>query len=86
MRFHQTKFCYFNNYSLLQPRHFCKACRRYWTRGGALRNVPVGGGCRRNRRSKSGGGSKTAVAATERQTVSFAAATSAAGLSEIPPT
>uniref|UniRef100_A0A0A9DMN5 Dof zinc finger protein n=1 Tax=Arundo donax TaxID=35708 RepID=A0A0A9DMN5_ARUDO len=43
-----TKFCYFNNYSLSQPRHFCKACRRYWTRGGALRNVPVGGGCRRN--------------------------------------
>lgn len=51
-----TKFCYFNNYSLMQPRHFCKTCRRYWTRGGALRNVPVGGGCRRNKRSKSGGG------------------------------
>ncbi|XP_027160513.1 dof zinc finger protein DOF3.6-like isoform X1 [Coffea eugenioides] len=47
-----TKFCYFNNYSLTQPRHFCKTCRRYWTRGGALRNVPVGGGCRRNKRSK----------------------------------
>lgn len=48
-----TKFCYFNNYSLSQPRHFCKNCRRYWTRGGALRNVPVGGGCRRNKRNKS---------------------------------
>ncbi|XP_060201873.1 dof zinc finger protein DOF2.4-like [Lycium barbarum] len=48
-----TKFCYFNNYSLTQPRHFCKACKRYWTRGGALRNVPVGGGCRRNKRSSS---------------------------------
>ncbi|KAG8376885.1 hypothetical protein BUALT_Bualt09G0110600 [Buddleja alternifolia] len=48
-----TKFCYFNNYSLSQPRHFCKTCRRYWTRGGALRNVPVGGGCRRNKTSKS---------------------------------
>ncbi|KAK7257804.1 hypothetical protein RIF29_32043 [Crotalaria pallida] len=47
-----TKFCYFNNYSLSQPRHFCKACRRYWTRGGALRNVPVGGGCRRNKKNK----------------------------------
>ncbi|XP_076912163.1 dof zinc finger protein DOF3.6-like [Bidens hawaiensis] len=46
-----TKFCYFNNYSLTQPRHFCKTCRRYWTRGGALRNVPVGGGYRRNKRS-----------------------------------
>ncbi|KAL1816109.1 hypothetical protein ACET3Z_018683 [Daucus carota] len=49
-----TKFCYFNNYSLSQPRHFCKACRRYWTRGGALRSVPVGGGCRRNKRSSKG--------------------------------
>ncbi|XAR68956.1 hypothetical protein NMG60_11000380 [Bertholletia excelsa] len=54
-----TKFCYFNNYSLSQPRHFCKTCRRYWTRGGALRNVPVGGGCRRNRRSKGGSSSKS---------------------------
>ncbi|XP_074580276.1 dof zinc finger protein DOF2.5-like [Curcuma longa] len=45
-----TKFCYYNNYSLLQPRYFCKSCRRYWTKGGSLRNVPVGGGCRRNKR------------------------------------
>ena len=50
-----TKFCYFNNYSLSQPRHFCKTCRRYWTRGGALRNVPVGGGCRRNKKNKRSG-------------------------------
>jgi hypothetical protein len=48
-----TKFCYYNNYSLSQPRHFCKTCRRYWTKGGALRNVPVGGGCRKNKRSRS---------------------------------
>ncbi|KAF8775222.1 hypothetical protein HU200_004623 [Digitaria exilis] len=48
-----TKFCYYNNYSLSQPRYFCKGCRRYWTKGGSLRNVPVGGGCRKNRRSKS---------------------------------
>ncbi|KAH0699721.1 hypothetical protein KY284_013936 [Solanum tuberosum] len=47
-----TKFCYYNNYSLSQPRHFCKACKRYWTRGGTLRNVPVGGGCRKNKRIK----------------------------------
>ncbi|KAH7282748.1 hypothetical protein KP509_35G046000 [Ceratopteris richardii] len=47
-----TKFCYYNNYSLSQPRHFCKNCRRYWTKGGALRNVPVGGGCRKNKRLK----------------------------------
>ncbi|XP_008779546.2 dof zinc finger protein DOF5.1-like isoform X1 [Phoenix dactylifera] len=61
-----TKFCYFNNYSLSQPRHFCKTCRRYWTRGGALRNVPVGGGCRRNKRTKSAGSSssKSSAAAT----------------------
>lgn len=39
-----TKFCYFNNYSQSQPRHFCRACRRYWTDGGTLRNVPQGGG------------------------------------------
>lgn len=45
-----TKFCYYNNYSLTQPRYFCKACRRYWTKGGSLRNVPVGGGCRKTRR------------------------------------
>lgn len=54
-----TKFCYFNNYNLSQPRHFCKTCRRYWTRGGALRNVPVGGGCRRNKRSKGSNKSKS---------------------------
>ncbi|KAM1183962.1 hypothetical protein ACFX2I_002191 [Malus domestica] len=43
-----TKFCYYNNYSLSQPRYFCKTCRRYWTEGGSLRNVPVGGGSRKN--------------------------------------
>ncbi|XP_022753836.1 dof zinc finger protein DOF2.2-like isoform X2 [Durio zibethinus] len=57
-----TKFCYFNNYSLSQPRHFCKTCRRYWTRGGALRNVPVGGGCRRNKKNKSSSSKSTASA------------------------
>ncbi|KAE8676412.1 Dof zinc finger protein DOF2.4 [Hibiscus syriacus] len=54
-----TKFCYYNNYSLSQPRHFCKTCKRYWTRGGALRNVPVGGGCRRNKKNKSSSGSSS---------------------------
>lgn len=58
-----TKFCYFNNYSLTQPRHFCKMCRRYWTKGGALRNVPVGGGFRKSnkRSSNKGGGAARAV-------------------------
>ncbi|CAI9093375.1 OLC1v1028865C1 [Oldenlandia corymbosa var. corymbosa] len=48
-----TKFCYYNNYSLSQPRYFCKTCRRYWTEGGSLRNIPVGGGSRKNKRSSS---------------------------------
>ncbi|KAF8411136.1 hypothetical protein HHK36_003675 [Tetracentron sinense] len=47
-----TKFCYYNNYSLSQPRYFCKTCRRYWTQGGTLRNVPVGGGSRKGKKSK----------------------------------
>ncbi|GMH31578.1 hypothetical protein Nepgr_033422 [Nepenthes gracilis] len=47
-----TKFCYYNNYNLSQPRHLCKSCRRYWTMGGIQRNIPVGGGCRKSKRSK----------------------------------
>ncbi|RHN74232.1 putative transcription factor C2C2-Dof family [Medicago truncatula] len=47
-----TKFCYYNNYNLSQPRHFCKNCRRYWTKGGILRNVPVGGGSQKSKKSK----------------------------------
>uniref|UniRef100_J3MYG1 Dof zinc finger protein n=1 Tax=Oryza brachyantha TaxID=4533 RepID=J3MYG1_ORYBR len=35
------------------PRHFCKSCRRYWTKGGSLRNVPVGGGSRKSSSSSS---------------------------------
>lgn len=45
----ETKFCYFNNYNVNQPRHFCKSCQRYWTAGGALRNVAVGAGRRKNK-------------------------------------
>lgn len=65
-----TKFCYYNNYSLTQPRHFCKTCRRYWTKGGALRNVPIGGGCRKNKKMKpssriSGGDSKDSSGSSE---------------------
>ncbi|CAL0314206.1 unnamed protein product [Lupinus luteus] len=36
-----TRFCYYNNYKATQPRHFCKNCKRYWTHGGTLRNVPI---------------------------------------------
>ncbi|VVB12246.1 unnamed protein product [Arabis nemorensis] len=47
-----TKFCYYNNYSMSQPRYFCKNCRRYWTHGGALRNIPIGGSCRKAKRPR----------------------------------
>ncbi|KAM7274337.1 hypothetical protein ACFE04_029001 [Oxalis oulophora] len=45
----ETKFCYFNNYNVNQPRHFCKNCQRYWTAGGTMRNVPIGAGRRKNK-------------------------------------
>ncbi|KAG1338871.1 cyclic dof factor 2 [Cocos nucifera] len=48
-----TKFCYYNNYNVNQPRHFCKNCQRYWTAGGTMRNVPVGAGRRKNKHSAS---------------------------------
>ncbi|CAA7061594.1 unnamed protein product [Microthlaspi erraticum] len=35
-----TKLCYFDNYNQSQPSHFCKSCRCYWTKGGALRKTP----------------------------------------------
>ncbi|CAN6336088.1 unnamed protein product [Urochloa humidicola] len=73
-----TKFCYFNNYSLSQPRHFCRACRRYWTRGGALRNVPVGGGYRRHAKRAKPKQAAAAVA-TSAGTASAAALAPAAG-------
>ncbi|KAI4374113.1 hypothetical protein MLD38_012148 [Melastoma candidum] len=46
-----TKFCYYNNCKKSQPRHFCKTCKRHWTKGGTLRNVPVGG-ARKNKRPR----------------------------------
>ncbi|KAL6518601.1 hypothetical protein OROGR_019103 [Orobanche gracilis] len=58
-----TKFCYYNNYSLTQPRHFCKTCRRYWTKGGALRSVPIGGGCRKNKKLIKSSSSSSSAAA-----------------------
>ncbi|EPS68360.1 hypothetical protein M569_06411, partial [Genlisea aurea] len=44
-----TKFCYYNNYNVNQPRYFCKVCQRYWTEGGTMRNVPVGAGKRKSK-------------------------------------
>ncbi|CAN0896559.1 Cyclic dof factor 2 [Linum grandiflorum] len=49
----ETKFCYYNNYNVNQPRHFCKNCQRYWTAGGTMRNVPVGAGRRKNKATSS---------------------------------
>lgn len=59
-----TKFCYYNNYNLSQPRHFCKGCRRYWTKGGVLRKVPVGGGCRKAKRTAKPKQSSSSVTAS----------------------
>ncbi|XP_077226030.1 uncharacterized protein LOC143859221 [Tasmannia lanceolata] len=60
-----TKFCYYNNYNRSQPRHFCKACRRHWTKGGTLRNVPIGG-ARKNKRLKTSSSTTTTIS-TPRQ-------------------
>ncbi|XP_058196753.1 dof zinc finger protein DOF3.2-like [Rhododendron vialii] len=59
-----TKFCYYNNYNKSQPRHFCKACKRHWTKGGTLRNVPVGGGRKNKRQKTSNATATTSTAAT----------------------
>lgn len=69
-----TKFCYYNNYSLTQPRYFCKTCRRYWTEGGSLRNVPVGGGSRKNKRPLTANNTTTAnqlLSSSPSSTLSF---------------
>ncbi|XP_044977963.1 uncharacterized protein LOC123445096 isoform X3 [Hordeum vulgare subsp. vulgare] len=60
-----TKFCYFNNYSLTQPRHFCHTCGRSWTRGGALRSVRVGSrySCHAKRSTKSKASAREPAAA-----------------------
>ncbi|XP_007024439.2 PREDICTED: dof zinc finger protein DOF3.1 [Theobroma cacao] len=62
-----TKFCYYNNYNLSQPRHFCKNCRRYWTKGGALRNIPIGGGTRKNTKRSSSSSSSSSTNNPKRQ-------------------
>lgn len=54
-----TRFRYFNNNSLTQPRHYCRTCKRQWTIGGRLRLIPIGGNNRNGTRTKassSGGG------------------------------
>ncbi|KAL1204328.1 Dof zinc finger protein DOF4.4 [Cardamine amara subsp. amara] len=64
-----TKFCYYNNYSVSQPRYFCKNCRRYWTHGGALRNIPIGGSSRKPKRPKVDQSSVSQMVSIENQTV-----------------
>ncbi len=48
----ETKFCYYNNYNIKQPRFYCRDCCRYWTEGGMLRNVRVGSGRRKTKKTK----------------------------------
>ncbi|CAN6329660.1 unnamed protein product [Urochloa humidicola] len=84
-----TKFCYYNNYNTAQPRHFCRACRRYWTLGGSLRNVPVGGSTR-NKRPRPARPTRAIAAAVAAASGSgggpFAAATSSSafGVAAVP--
>lgn len=74
-----TKFCYYNNYNLSQPRHFCKNCKRYWTKGGSLRNIPIGGGSRKNtKRSSSASKRSSSATNSSSSTVSSSAGTAAA--------
>ncbi|RCV08002.1 hypothetical protein SETIT_1G290700v2 [Setaria italica] len=82
-----TKFCYYNNYSLSQPRYFCKTCRRYWTKGGSLRNVPVGGGCRKNKRAsaKKPAAPPMLQAAHARQVAETGLHLSFSGMLQLPP-
>lgn len=56
-----TKFCYYNNYNVKQPRHFCKNCQRYWTSGGATRNMIVGAGRRKNKLNAANGLHSTTI-------------------------
>ena len=63
-----TKFCYYNNYNIKQPRFYCKDCCRYWTEGGMLRNVRVGSGRRKTKKTKE----KEAAAAAAAQEANHA--------------
>ncbi|XP_071728534.1 dof zinc finger protein DOF5.8-like [Rutidosis leptorrhynchoides] len=65
-----TKFCYYNNYNLSQPRYYCRNCRRYWTKGGTLRKVPVGGAIRKKRSSSSSDDNKHPATNTSPATTS----------------
>ncbi|KAE8790063.1 dof zinc finger protein DOF1.5-like [Hordeum vulgare] len=74
----ETKFCYFNNYNVRQPRHLCRACRRYWTAGGALRRVATASPGRRRPRptARSAAAAASATASTSEEGAAAAAAES----------
>ncbi|XP_050285739.1 dof zinc finger protein DOF3.1-like [Quercus robur] len=76
-----TKFCYYNNYNLSQPRHFCKNCRRYWTKGGALRNIPVGGGSRKNTKRASSNTKRSSSSTSSASASASAPASSSSSVS-----
>ncbi|KAI3703486.1 hypothetical protein L1987_73599 [Smallanthus sonchifolius] len=50
-----TKFCWFHNYNLSQPVHFCNTCTKYWTRSVSKKN---------NRSSSSSSSSSNSVSKT----------------------
>ncbi|CAH8389515.1 unnamed protein product [Eruca vesicaria subsp. sativa] len=66
---HNTRFCYYNNYSLDQPRYTCKNCRRLWTHSGTIRNIPVGGSGRKSKRPRTDQPSVAQVVPVESQQV-----------------
>ncbi|XP_040380706.1 dof zinc finger protein 5-like [Oryza brachyantha] len=74
----ETKFCYFNNYNVRQPRHLCRSCRRYWTAGGALRRVASASPGRRRPRPSAARSASAAAAATAASAASSPAAAPAA--------
>ncbi|KAL6642878.1 hypothetical protein ACP70R_021059 [Stipagrostis hirtigluma subsp. patula] len=80
-----TKFCYYNNYSRTQPRYLCKACRRHWTEGGTLRDVPVGGG-RKNRRGAKGTSGAGSARASASASATAAPASQGGGADTFPDT
>ncbi|XP_024014294.1 dof zinc finger protein DOF4.4 [Eutrema salsugineum] len=64
-----TKFGYYNNYRVSQPRYICKNCRRHWTHGGTLRDIPIGGSGRKTKRPKINQPSVSQVVSVEIQQV-----------------
>ncbi|GAB4847032.1 hypothetical protein Ancab_026044 [Ancistrocladus abbreviatus] len=80
-----TKFCYYNNYNFSQPRHFCKSCRRYWTHGGTLRDIPVGGGSRKNAKRSRTAIPSPATAFTSSSSVATTTTTTASSCCSLDP-